>query len=175
MTWKVTFRPSALAEMMAAAMQATDGLETGGILLGHDEGHAHSFIVRHCGNAGPGAVRTPTFFLRDLDHARKLADEVYAFDRSLWIGEWHTHGIDLPLPSTRDLLTYQRHLNDPDLCFARFLAVILLARPPGDWTHPELYAWSFTGTVLRALRIEVHDLTEGERADRPPEPEEQVE
>ncbi|MDQ1684999.1 MAG: hypothetical protein QOC82_1736 [Frankiaceae bacterium] len=49
------------------APESADGRETGGILLGHLRGDVAN--VEHAGDAGPKAVRTPTFFLRDLRHA----------------------------------------------------------------------------------------------------------
>ena len=59
----------------------------------------------------------------------------------------------MPEPSGRDLRTYRRLLDDPDLTFARIVAVIVLAGPASDWHMPVAHAWSFTGTVLRQLHI----------------------
>jgi integrative and conjugative element protein (TIGR02256 family) len=149
----VLFTPDAATRLTGLAAQAEDGLETGGILLGTDHGLAGPLIVRHCGDPGPAAIRQRAYFRRDLSHAVGLAADAAAADGSAWIGEWHTHGIALPQPSSRDLRTYQILLNDAQLGFARILAVIVLADPEADWNSPVLHAWSFTGSVLRELRI----------------------
>jgi integrative and conjugative element protein (TIGR02256 family) len=147
----VRFTPQAADRITSLATAANDGLETGGILLGADHGLAGPLIVRHCGDPGPAAIRRRTYFRRDLAHARNLAADADAADGSAWIGEWHTHSTALPEPSTRDLRTYQKLLDDPQLAFARILAVIALAGPDANWHAPVLHAWSFTGSVLRQL------------------------
>jgi integrative and conjugative element protein (TIGR02256 family) len=150
----------AIAEYAAAA---SDGLETGGILLGADEGLSAPIVVRHCGGPGPAAVRRRNFFRRDLAYATALAAGAAASDGSAWIGEWHTHPLDMPEPSGRDLLTYQALLDDPELAFARILSVVVLADPDRDWQAPTLHAWSFTGTVLRRLSIKIAESAREER------------
>lgn len=146
---------AAFANLVDYAAQAADGRETGGILLGHDPGLTARPLVRHVGDAGPNAVRRRSTFVRDQAHAQTLAERQHCVDRSVWIGDWHTHLIALPEPSDRDLTSYRRLLDDPDLSFARFLAVIVLAGPDDDWSRPSLHAWSFTGSVLRALPVAV--------------------
>jgi len=61
----------------------------------------------------------------------------------------------MPEPSSRDLSTYRKLLDDPQLAFARILAVIVLAHPDHGWHTPVMHAWSFTGSVLRQLSIEI--------------------
>ncbi|MET9904625.1 Mov34/MPN/PAD-1 family protein [Streptomyces sp. NPDC006446] len=104
--------------------------ETGGILLGH---HTHHTVtVHHAGTPGPAAVRTPTYFLRDLGHAQALADRAFAADGSIWVGEWHTHPTSQPVPSARDTATYRQLLDDPELGFHSVIAVIF-ARHEHRW------------------------------------------
>jgi len=106
-----------------------DDTETGGILLGSVQGHtAH---VHHAGRPGPCAVRQPTFFSRDLEHAQRVADQAFITDQSVWIGEWHTHLNLPPVPSECDLATYYRLLADPELAFDHFIAII--ASTPNNW------------------------------------------
>lgn len=150
-----------LAEMAPAA---ADGRETGGILLGTDQGLAGPIIVRHCGGPGPAAIRRPAYFRRDLSHAVAVAADAAADDGSAWIGEWHTHSTDMPEPSSRDLRTYNKLLDDPQLAFARILAIIVLPDPKASWHAPVLHAWSFTGRVLRQLPIQI--LSSDEPANR---------
>ena len=151
----VLFTPQAADAIARLAATASDGLETGGILLGTDDGLAGPIVVRHCGDPGPASIRRKNYFRRDLVHAAALAVDAAEADGSAWIGEWHTHGLDMPEPSTRDLRTYQALLNDPELAFARVLSIVVVADSEVGWQAPQLHAWSFTGTVLRSLPIEI--------------------
>lgn len=137
----VALMPAASDSIAAHSASSSDGLETGGLLLGHpyDDG----VVVRYAGGPGPAARRGPTRFRRDLAFARGLADAAWKLDRSIWIGEWHTHLHGLPVPSDIDMQTYARHLNDPELTLPTFLSLIVTAP---DWgQQPLVTAW----TVMR--------------------------
>lgn len=100
----ITISPDALSTIREEIAETPPHLETGGILLGtHDP-----MYIAVAGNAGPGAVRTPTFFLRDLEYAQKLARDESELSGAEWIGEWHTHPTGPPHPSPTDLSTYAR-------------------------------------------------------------------
>ncbi|MGW6278434.1 Mov34/MPN/PAD-1 family protein [Kribbella sp. NPDC055071] len=119
----VSITGAALDAIAREAQQSRDGLETGGILLGHDFGHR--IEIRHAGDAGPDALRGPHTFDRDLAHATALATTAWTHDRSQWLGEWHTHPNQEPVPSLRDLISYLHHLDDPDLDFTQFISIIV--------------------------------------------------
>jgi hypothetical protein len=70
----VTLTHHAYGQLLTESQLAADGNESGGILLGRDLGMGSGFLVCHCGDPGPGAVRQPTHFQRDLAHARMLAE-----------------------------------------------------------------------------------------------------
>jgi integrative and conjugative element protein (TIGR02256 family) len=158
---KIILAASAMSVIADEARASTDGLETGGILLGTTEPDA--IVVRHAGRPGPHTIRQPDFFQRDLQHAQSFGDWAFALDHSIWIGEWHTHLHALPRPSTRDLTTYQTLLSDPELSFDYFVAIIL-ADNTNDWNTPQLTAWIVTptdvGTVL-AHRVPSIEAKEG--------------
>ena len=118
----VTITDDALSAIAREALRSVDGLETGGILLGHDA--TDRIDIRHAGGPGPNASRGERAFMRDLNHARRLADCVWLEDRSQWIGEWHTHPTGVLSPSEVDLNSYMRHLHDPELGFNKFVAII---------------------------------------------------
>jgi integrative and conjugative element protein (TIGR02256 family) len=140
-------------QLLAEAQQAADGTETGGVLLGRDGGMGSGFMVRHCGDPGPQAVREPASFRRDLAHAQMLAERVAELDGSVWIGEWHTHLHELPVPSGLDLMTYRGLLNDTEIDFPRFLSLILLYGPDGSWSKPRIFAWSVSASSMRPLAV----------------------
>lgn len=145
---KIILTASAMSAIAEEARASTDGLETGGILLGTAEPDA--IVVRHAGRPGPNAIRLPNFFQRDLQHAQSVADQAFALDHSIWIGEWHTHLHAASTPSTRDLATYQTLLSDPELAFHYFVAIIL-ADTTNRWRTPEFTAWIVTPTHVCAV------------------------
>jgi integrative and conjugative element protein (TIGR02256 family) len=120
--------PRALAVITAETKARFGPEETGGILLGHDLGH--QILITAAGDPGPGAIHTPTRFRRDLVHAGKLADAAYEHDRSVWVGDWHTHPRGPTRPSRYELRTYRSFLDDPELDFDRFLTLIVKPQPP---------------------------------------------
>ncbi len=118
-----TLSAAAARVIATESLRLTDGLETGGILLGTSSGNL--IEVRHAGDPGPLAQRGTHTFNRDLDHAQHLAEAAWVEDQSLWIGEWHTHPTGDLTPSPLDLDSYLRHLHDPDLDFDHFVAMIV--------------------------------------------------
>jgi integrative and conjugative element protein (TIGR02256 family) len=107
------------------ARRSSDGRETGGILLGHDANGDDPLQITVAGQPGPRARRSAIRFLRDLDYSRRLADEAYDHDGSVWVGKWHTHPRGPAGPSRRDLRTYRELLLDKELAFEEFTAVIV--------------------------------------------------
>jgi integrative and conjugative element protein (TIGR02256 family) len=144
---KIILTQRAISVIADEARASTDGTETGGILLGTAEPDA--IVVRHAGRPGPRAIRRPDFFQRDLQHAQSFADQAFALDHSIWLGEWHTHLHAPPRPSTRDLATYRALLADPELAFDCFAAIIL-ADNANRWHTLQLSAWIVTAAQVRA-------------------------
>jgi len=123
-------------QIVELAAASWDGEETGGILLGRGPGQDGIIIVEQAGEPGPAAERAPDFFLRDLPHAKALAAAAWERDRSVWVGEWHTHPGGLIHPSPRDLATYAGLLSAPELAFRALVAIIVVADP--NWSTPRL-------------------------------------
>lgn len=105
-----------------------NGRETGGILLG--SAASDSVTIQHAGKPGPQAIQTPTSFSRDRDYSQSFADACWAYDQSVWVGEWHSHPTAPPIPSEKDTETYEEILADPDLAFDVFISII--AAPQQD-------------------------------------------
>jgi integrative and conjugative element protein (TIGR02256 family) len=123
------------------ARESTDGLETGGILLGRGPDDLGVVRVEQAGDPGPDAVRRSDYFLRDLEHANRLADYAWQRHQLVWVGEWHTHLEPIPYPSPADLQTYRRLLSEPELQFDSFIAVIVTAASTEGWEKPTLTPW----------------------------------
>jgi integrative and conjugative element protein (TIGR02256 family) len=151
---------SAAETIATEAPASADGSETGGILLGHDRGE--SITVTRAGDPGPQADRRPDGFLRDLTHSRRLADEAYEEEGSVWVGEWHTHPADPGVPSRIDAETYERLLADPELEFTRIASIIVTACPEHGWSELALAAWIADANGIHNARLEVvEDVNDG--------------
>jgi integrative and conjugative element protein (TIGR02256 family) len=138
---RVIWAPSARAAVLAEAGASADGRETGGILLGHSARGRDPIRVSRAGDPGPRAERHPDRFLRDLEHAQRLADEAWRLERAVWIGEWHTHPHGDPRPSARDLETYARFLGESELGFDMVVAAIVTPAPGADWAKASITTW----------------------------------
>lgn len=138
----------ALRDIAKEAARSLDGLETGGILLGVDTGER--LELRHAGGPGPGARRGKRYFLRDLAHAQRLAEAVWALDGSQWIGEWHTHPSGTPQPSRLDMDSYRRHLRDPDLNLDRFVSMIVVL---DSHANPTFATWLVQCHEARPIQL----------------------
>lgn len=135
----VEILPEARRRICELAAQSEDGRETGGILLGRGPDDHGVITVEHAGEPGPEAQRQTDFFLRDLAHAKRLAEAAWQNDEAVWIGEWHTHPTGLKAPSPRDLVTYAGLLVDPELSFTAFVSVLVVPDP--DWASTRLLTW----------------------------------
>src|SRR6266540_765253 len=142
-----------LTAITTEAVAAADGHETGGILLGSDDGTV--IEVRQAGGPGPHADRRASGFRRDLAHAQELALAAWAADGSVWVGEWHTHPRGPARPSATDLATYGGFLTDPTLGFRRFCAIIVTPAKGDDWRRMRMMAWLVTLDGARAVPLEV--------------------
>jgi len=131
----------ARAQITELAPISEDGCETGGILLGRGPDSRGIVRVEIAGDAGPDADRRPNFFLRDLAHARTLAEDAWNTSRAIWVGEWHTHLRSGPQPSSSDLSTYLRLLAASELQFDLFVSIIVTADPLEGWARPRLWPW----------------------------------
>lgn len=139
MNYSVVIGADAAARIAKLAGVSADGAETGGILLGRGPDSEGVIVVEEAGDPGPNADRRPDFFLRDLEHARRLATRAWKRDKAIWVGEWHTHPKGPNQPSPRDLNTYVALMTDAALEFCAFVSIIVVPEP--DWTAPRLLPW----------------------------------
>lgn len=139
MTHRVLLSAGALDQITRACAGPERGDETGGILLGHQ--YPDGLIaVAVAGRPGLNAQSTRSWFRRDPVHARSLAAAAYAHNRSVWLGDWHTHPDGPTHPSPIDLRSYADVLHDAEAGFDVFLAIIVTPARSG----PELYPWAVT-------------------------------
>jgi integrative and conjugative element protein (TIGR02256 family) len=147
--------PAKVRERIAdLASQSEDGRETGGILLGRGPGPTGEIQILDACDAGPEAIRRADFFLRDLNHARVLAEKAWRDSRAVWVGEWHTHLAGDGRPSGADLRTYAGLLASAGLEFEAFVSIIAIADPEQGWRDPRLCPWVLTALAPARRRAE---------------------
>jgi integrative and conjugative element protein (TIGR02256 family) len=132
---------AAYATMMHLAHESSDGLETGGILLGRGPDEHGVIRIESAGDRGPNAERRVDYFLRDLEHAKVLAAMAWERSRAIWVGEWHTHPKGPPEPSSSDLATYHGLLSRAELQFESFVSIILTPDKELGWRRPRMTRW----------------------------------
>jgi integrative and conjugative element protein (TIGR02256 family) len=140
----VIISSTALTVIREEIQNTSPAVETGGILLGTSD----PLRVTVAGDAGPGAVRTPTFFLRDLDHAQHLAAVEAEHSGAQWIGEWHTHPTGPPHPSPADLATYLRLQHQPSGTLGSGVLSLIISPHAGSLALTAWVCIDGTGTQL---------------------------
>lgn len=148
----VRIRTKALDFIVDEAGRSRDGKETGGILIGVDDGDIAE--IRRAGGPGPRAIRHADLFSCDTAFAQKLVDEEWLREGSDWIGEWHTHTAGRPLPSKRDRRTYRRIITAEDLGFTRFFSLILCTNT-GSWDDLHVVLWEVDQPNLRPCHLKL--------------------
>ncbi len=157
----VNFRPSA-REAILTALADSDGLETGGILLGPP--HARDpILVTHAIGPGPRALRTYVRFERDTAWCQEQLSDLQQMLPVEWIGDWHSHPDSAFEPSFKDVLTAQSLVDDPELGFDSYLMVVVC---PQATRLPVATAWLFSREDDRG-RIKSTDLGPPEFQGRP--------
>jgi integrative and conjugative element protein (TIGR02256 family) len=135
---KVSIARDALVTILVEAQASADGKETGGILAGFElDGE---LVITVAGGPGADATRRPDLFVRDLADADQLLERVFDESGAVWIGDWHTHTIVSGHPSATDLVSYRRLLEDSELGFSVFLALIVTSANE-TFADAELTAW----------------------------------
>ncbi len=85
---------------------ASNGIETGGVLIGCpvslDDGVA--LVICHATLPGEGAIRTPAYFDRDKEYCGKIVNAYHTTSDGVlnYVGEWHSHPGRDTRPSSLD-------------------------------------------------------------------------
>lgn len=124
-TPKLTLSAHSLALIQHTAAESPAS-ENGGILIGHHS--AKDIQVVKATDAGPNARRSPCGFLRDTAYCQRILDAEFAASGADYLGEWHSHVVDLPRPSKGDLQTLAAIILDPDYNLPSFAMVLAIVR-----------------------------------------------
>jgi integrative and conjugative element protein (TIGR02256 family) len=137
---------SALPYVVDEAGRSRDGKETGGILIGMDDGD--TVDIRYAAGPGPSAIRRFDLISRDTVFSQQFVNREWRRDGSDWIGEWHTHTVGRPVPSKLDRRTYMGFVTAPDLGFRRFFSLILSADDQ-SWEELDVVLWEVDRKHMR--------------------------
>jgi integrative and conjugative element protein (TIGR02256 family) len=107
--------PVELVKRLRTELKRAGNREIGGVLVGeHIE--AETFKVADLSVQRSGGSRS--HFVRDVAHNRAFIDAFFAktgadYQRFNYLGEWHSHPLFAPLPSTQDAITMRDIVGDP--------------------------------------------------------------
>jgi integrative and conjugative element protein (TIGR02256 family) len=114
----------AALQRMKQLAEDSAAVETGGILVGHNE--RNDIHVTAASEPGPNAERSPTHFLRDTAYCREFLATCYGESGADYVGEWHSHIVSLRRLSNGDINTLIRIFIDPDYDFTTFAVFLVL-------------------------------------------------
>lgn len=100
--------------------------ETGGILVGRNIGK--DIHITDASDPGPNAQQTETHFLRDTAYCRDFLARCYNDSGVDYVGEWHSHVVDLRRLSAGDINTLIGILIDPDYDFVSFVILLIAVK-----------------------------------------------
>lgn len=90
--------------------------EAGGIIIGKITYPDEHYVVEAITEPMESDTRTRFTFFRDAKLHQHAFDNLYKDNEFLsYIGEWHTHPEDYPLPSITDVLNWKKLLREVDL------------------------------------------------------------
>lgn len=85
-------------------VQRTGENESGGILLGGFIPSINKYIITNISEPCNKDIRGSSFFIRNRENAQRVIDEFWknSCGKINYLGEWHTHGCEMPYPSFTD-------------------------------------------------------------------------
>lgn len=124
--------PDRITQRLVASLKKVDRREIGGILMGEYVSDAvyrvKDITIQHRGGTFTSFVRAIKKILNPLN--RFFHDTEYNFTRFNYLGEWHSHPLSVPEPSSRDCEAMWEIVEDPQVG-ANF-AVLMIVHLDGD-------------------------------------------
>jgi integrative and conjugative element protein (TIGR02256 family) len=100
--------------------------ETGGVLAGRGDVMLGAYVT-NASKPGPRARRTMYSFARDIQYCQKFLDEMAIKSQGQidYLGEWHKHHEESPMPSWKDITTSTNIAMSSDYHVDRCLLLII--------------------------------------------------
>lgn len=101
--------------------------ESGGVLLGKKELNNDTYIISNITVPSVYDYSSKTWFIRNKDYTQQLINEIWKTSNGIvnYIGEWHTHSVNNPMPSITDKRLMQQLYRDKTNVFRHFFMIIL--------------------------------------------------
>ena len=108
-------------------IQLGDLPESGGILLGEYFPEKKEYVITEATIPNSKDKCGAAFFVRDMSAAQKIIDKRWKDSQGIinYLGEWHTHGCDIPVPSETDKKLIQTIYKDKSNVWANIIILIL--------------------------------------------------
>ncbi|HAN20401.1 MAG: hypothetical protein A2Y15_08590 [Clostridiales bacterium GWF2_36_10] len=101
--------------------------ESGGILLGKKYANINKYSINDVSVPCPKDKQGRCFFLRNKINAQKIINTKWIESNGIinYLGEWHTHGVELPIPSITDHKLISQIIHDKSNVFEHVFMLIL--------------------------------------------------
>nr|WP_288452806.1 Mov34/MPN/PAD-1 family protein [uncultured Anaerostipes sp.] len=122
----VDFFPD-VATTLRRYIQYPGKYEAGGILLGNYIPSENRYIITEATCPSFWDKRGPNSFIRNKKAAQKIINKRWTESSGTinYLGEWHTHGCDVPTPSNTDIELIQSLYRDKSNVWPNIILIIL--------------------------------------------------
>ncbi len=116
-----------LSEMKKYVQTNNDEPESGGVLLGRYILNSNDVIVDLITIPQVKDIQKRTFFFKNKEEHQSVIDAIWKLSKGTcnYLGEWHTHPQDHPIPSSLDLRTWKRQVKETKFEGKKLFYVIL--------------------------------------------------
>lgn len=146
---KLIIKREALDFIVATAIESPH-VETGGILIGFDI-DSSTVIVNFATLPGPNAIQKQGYFLRDNEYCSKILATRYKEYKEDYVGDWHSHIINLRGLSAGDVRSIISVFTDIDYDFNALASIVVSFN--GDQT--QVTGFIASGTQIYQAKIEI--------------------
>ncbi len=107
--------------------QINNNNESGGVLLGKKELNNDTYVISNITVPSIYDYSSKTSFIRNKDYTQQQINEIWEASNGIvnYIGEWHTHSVKDPIPSTTDNSLINQLYKDKTNVFQHFFMIIL--------------------------------------------------
>lgn len=142
--------PSDVVRRLTQALHASGERECGGVLMAEHCGH-NQFVVRQVTIQRAGSIIS---FLREVGDAVRHLREFFSttnenYVRFNYLGEWHSHPLFLPEPSTLDHASMRQIVQDPKVG-ANFVVLLVLKLDSAGKLVGSAHTYLQDGAVYRS-------------------------
>lgn len=123
---KLIINPEIIDEMNKYR-QIDNRNESGGVLLGKKELNNFTYVISNITVPSVYDCSSKTSFVRNKDYTQQQINEIWKNSNGIvnYVGEWHTHSVNNPIPSITDKRLIHQLYRDKTNVFQHFFMIIL--------------------------------------------------